>query len=110
MLVKLGEELKAELGAVLKAELGAKLRVEQNPVFKAELKAELKAVFVTNSVNKWHWDAASGEADAISSPIIRESKAEGRRKRRHWFTGGFICPLQVTCRLQAVCKLSANGL
>jgi len=50
-----------------------------------------------------------GEADAIGSPIIQESKAEGRRRRRHWFTGGFICPLQVTCRLRAVRKPSANG-
>jgi len=48
-----------------------------------------------------------GEADAIGSPIIQESKAEGRR--RHWFTGGFICPLRVTCRLRAVRKPSANG-
>jgi len=48
-----------------------------------------------------------GEADAIGSPIIQES--EGRRRRRHWFTGGFICPLRVTCRLQAVRKPSANG-
>jgi len=50
------------------------------------------------------------EADAISSLIIQESKAEGRRRRRHWFTGGLICPSQVTCHLQTVCKLSANGL
>jgi len=43
-----------------------------------------------------------GEADAIGSPIIQESKAEGRRRRIHWFTGGFICPLRVTCRLRTV--------
>jgi len=31
-----------------------------------------------------------GEADAIGSPIIQESKAEERRRERQWFTDGFI--------------------
>jgi hypothetical protein len=30
-----------------------------------------------------------GEADAIGSPIIQESKA-GERRERQWFTDGFI--------------------
>jgi hypothetical protein len=31
-----------------------------------------------------------GEADAISSSKIQESKAEERRKEKQWFTDGFI--------------------
>jgi len=49
-----------------------------------------------------------GEADAIGGPIIQESKTEEIRRRRQWFTDGFICPLQVTCRLRTVRKPSAN--
>jgi len=67
------------------------------------------SITIADSVNKWHRDAAIGEADAIGSPIIQESKAKGRRRRRHWFTGGFICPLRVTCRLRTVRKPGANG-
>ena len=46
-----------------------------------------------------------GEAGAIGSPKIHESKAKEkrrRRKREQWFTDGFICPLRVTRRLRAV--------
>jgi len=31
-----------------------------------------------------------GEADAISSPIIQESKAEERGREKRWFTDGSI--------------------
>jgi hypothetical protein len=45
-----------------------------------------------------------GEADAISSPIIQESKAGERRRENSGLRTGLYSPLWVTCRLQAVCK------
>jgi len=44
-----------------------------------------------------------GEADAIGSPIIEESKAEERRRERE--VAGLYSLLRVTCRLQTVCYL-----